>query len=264
MPVFLCSIQSCSTMKKTLFAISALLLGSATLTLAQDHRHVKVNPTNPNDTEYWEPSIPVVTPGAIPSDAIVLFDGKNLDNWESAKDGSPAAWKVADGKMTVVGGKGNISTKEKFSNYQLHIEWQSPIEPETLKSQGKGNSGVFMQGMYEVQVMNSYQNPTYRNGQAGAIYKQTPPLVNATSKMGDWNTYDIIYTAPVFTTNGGIETPAYVTVIHNGIVVQNHTKIQGTTEYIGQPLNPVHGPGPISLQDHGNAVSFRNIWLRKM
>ena len=242
MPVFLCSIQSYLTMKKTLFAISALLLGSATLTLAQDHRHVKVNPTNPNDTEYWEPSITVVTPGAIPSDAIVLFDGK----------------------MTVVGGKGNISTKEKFTNYQLHIEWQSPIEPETLKSQGKGNSGVFMQGMYEVQVMNSYQNPTYRNGQAGAIYKQTPPLVNATSKMGEWNTYDIIYTAPVFTTNGGIETPAYVTVIHNGIVVQNHTKIQGTTEYIGQPLNPVHGPGPISLQDHGNAVSFRNIWLRKM
>ena len=251
-------------MKKTLLIVSTLLLSVTTGTFAQDHRHVKVNPTNPNDTEYWEPSITIVTPGAIPSDAIVLFDGNNLDNWESAKDGSPALWKVADGKMTVVGRTGNISTKEKFTNYQLHIEWQSPIEPETLKSQGKGNSGVFMQGMYEVQVMNSYQNPTYRNGQAGAICKQTPPLVNASSKMGEWNTYDIIYTAPIFTTNGGIDTPAYITVIHNGIVIQNHTKIQGTTEYIGQPLNPVHGPGPISLQDHGNPVSYRNIWLRKM
>ena len=251
-------------MKKTLFIISALLLAATTSIIAQDHRHVKVNPTNPNDTEYWEPSIPVVTPGTIPSDAIVLFDGKNLDNWESSKDGSAALWKVADGKMTVVDKAGNISTKEKFTNYQLHIEWQSPIEPETLKSQGKGNSGIFMQGMYEVQVMNSYQNPTYRNGQAGAIYKQSPPLVNAMTKMGDWNTYDIIYTAPIFTTNGGIDTPAYITVIHNGVVIQNHTKIQGTTEYIGQPTNPVHGPGPISLQDHGNAVSYRNIWLRKM
>jgi hypothetical protein len=166
--------------------------------------------------------------------------------------------------MTVVKGAGHISTKQKFTNYQLHIEWQSPIEPETLKSQGKGNSGIFMQGMYEVQVLNSYNNRSYRNGQAGSIYKQSAPLVNATSPMGEWNVYDIIYTAPVFTVNGGIETPAYVTVIHNGVVVQNHTKIQGTTEYIGQPKNPVHGPGPISLQDHGNPVSFRNIWLREM
>jgi hypothetical protein len=175
-------------------------------------------------------------------------------------------WKVdpAEKSMTVVGKTGNISTKQKFENYQLHMEWRSPMEPDTKKSQGKGNSGVFMQGMYEVQVMNSYQNRTYRNGQAGSIYKQSAPLVNATSKMGEWNTYDIIYTAPKFTINGGIDTPAYVTVIHNGVVVQNHTKIQGTTEYIGQPKNPVHGPGPINLQDHGNQVSFRNIWIREM
>ena len=193
-------------MKKLLSILAISIFTLAFKVNAQDHRHAVVNPTNPEITEYWDPEVKVITPGTIPSDAIILFDGKDLSNWESAKDGSPAAWKVADGKMTVVGGKGNISTKEKFTNYQLHIEWQSPIEPETLKSQGKGNSGVFMQGMYEVQVMNSYQNPTYRNGQAGAIYKQSPPLVNASSKMGDWNTYDIIYTAPIFTTNGGIET----------------------------------------------------------
>jgi hypothetical protein len=235
-----------------------------TMTYAQDHRFTQANPKDPKVTEYWDPEVRVVAPGAVPSDAVVLFDGKNLDEWESVKDGGPVKWKLDNGAMTVVGGSGNISTKKKFQDYQLHIEWRSPIEPETLTSQGKGNSGVFMQGMYEVQVLNSYQNRTYRNGQAGSIYKQTPPLVNATSKMGEWNTYDIIYTAPRFTINGGIETPAYVTVIHNGIVVQNHTKIQGTTEYIGQPQNPVHGKGPISLQDHGNAVSYRNIWIREM
>jgi hypothetical protein len=248
--------------KFILTLLTGLSLGFSSY--AQDHRHIVTNPSKPGVTEYWDPEVRVVTPGIIPSDAIVLFDGKNLDSWESVKDGGAAKWQVADGKMTVVRGAGNISTKQKFTNYQLHIEWQSPIEPETLKSQGKGNSGIFMQGMYEVQVLNSYNNRSYRNGQAGSIYKQSAPLVNVTSPMGEWNTYDIIYTAPIFTINGGIETPAYVTVIHNGVVVQNHTKIQGTTEYIGQPKNPVHGPGPISLQDHGNAVSFRNIWLREM
>ena len=253
-------------MKKSLFVLAISIFTLAFNVNAQDHRHSVVNPTNPEITEYWDPEVKVITPGTTPSDAIILFDGKDLSNWESAKDGSPALWKVdpTEKSMTVVGKTGNISTKQKFENYQLHIEWRSPIEPDTKKSQGKGNSGVFMQGMYEVQVMNSYQNRTYRNGQAGSIYKQSAPLVNATSKMGEWNTYDIIYTAPKFTINGGIDTPAYVTVIHNGVVVQNHTKIQGTTEYIGQPKNPVHGPGPISLQDHGNQVSFRNIWIREM
>ena len=237
---------------------------SAYLSNAQDLRFIQKNPDKPEATEYWDPEIRVVTPGAVPSDATILFDGKNLDNWESVNDGSAAKWEVKDGAMTVVKGAGNISTKKHFNDYQLHIEWRSPIEPDNLKSQQKGNSGVFMQGLYEVQVLNCYQNRTYRNGQAGSIYKQTPPLVNATSKMGDWNVYDIIYTAPRFTVNGGVETPAYVTVIHNGVVVQNHTKIQGVTNYIGQPTNPVHGAGPITLQDHGNAVSFRNIWIREM
>lgn len=251
-------------MKKITLFCTAILAAGAFSLQAQDHRFIEENPTKPDKTEFWDPEVRIVNPGKIPSDAIVLFDGKNLDNWETVKDGSPAKWKVEDGAMTVVKGAGNISTKQKFTNYQLHIEWRSPIEPETLKSQGKGNSGIFMQGMYEVQVLNSYHNRSYRNGQAGSIYKQSAPLVNATSPMGEWNTYDIIYTAPKFTINGGIDTPAYVTVIHNGIVVQNHTKIQGTTEYIGQPKNPVHGAGPISLQDHGNPVSFRNIWIREM
>lgn len=247
-----------------LFTSGLVLLGFGAF--AQDNvaSVIKANPTDPKETEFWDPEVRVVTPGSIPSDAIVLFDGTNLDEWVSVISGEPANWTVADGAMTVKKGTGMIMTKKKFNNFQLHIEWRSPMEPETLKGQGKGNSGIFLQGLYEVQVLNSYQNRTYRNGQAGSIYKQTAPLVNATSKMGEWNTYDIIYTAPSFTENGGINTFAYVTVIHNGIVVQNHTKIQGTTPYIGQPKNPVHDAGPIALQDHGNLVSFRNIWIREM
>ncbi|MES2518745.1 MAG: DUF1080 domain-containing protein [Bacteroidota bacterium] len=248
--------------KKVIFTV--LVSVSALGLQAQDTRFTQKNPDKPEVTEYMDPEVRVVTPGAIPSDAIVLFDGKNLDQWESSKDGSAAKWKVEDGAVTVVGGAGGISTKKLFADCQLHIEWRSPAEADDKKGQGRGNSGVFLQGIYEVQVLNSYQNRTYRNGQAGSIYKQTPPLVNATSKQGDWNVYDILYTAPKFTVNGGIETPAYVTVIHNGVVVQNHTKIQGVTNYIGQPTNPVHGKAPIHLQDHGNAVSFRNIWIREL
>ncbi len=246
--------------------LSLTALGFAS---AQDQRAVKKNYlVKPEESEFWDPEIPTVTPGKAygnaPSDAVILFDGKNLDNWVSVKDGSPAKWEVKDGAFTVVKGAGNISTKQDFQDYQLHIEWRSPNEPETLKSQGKGNSGIFMQGMYEVQVLNSYQNRSYRNGQAGSIYKQTPPMINPIRPMGEWNTYDIIYTAPRFNQNGGVETPPYVTVIFNGIIVQNHTKIQGSTEYIGAPKNVPHGKGPISLQDHGNAVSFRNVWIREL
>jgi Domain of Unknown Function (DUF1080) len=248
--------------KKVIFTV--LVSISALYVNGQDIRFNQKNPDKPEVTEYMDPEIKVITPGAIPSDAIVLFDGKNLDQWESTKDGGAAKWKLEDGAMTVVGGAGGISTKQHFGDCQLHIEWRSPIEGEDKKGQGKGNSGVFLQGIYEVQVLNSYQNRTYRNGQAGSIYKQTPPMVNATSKMGDWNVYDIIYTAPKFTVNGGVEVPPYVTVIHNGVVVQNHTMIQGVTNYIGQPTNPVHGKAPIHLQDHGNAVSFRNVWIREL
>lgn len=248
--------------KKAIFTI--LVSISALYVNGQDIRFNQKNPDKPEVTEYMDPEIKVITPGVIPSDAIVLFDGKNLDQWESTKDGGAAKWKVEDGAMTVVGGAGGVSTKKHFGDCQLHIEWRSPIEGDEKKGQGKGNSGVFLQGIYEVQVLNSYQNRTYRNGQAGSIYKQTPPMVNVTAKMGDWNVYDIIYTAPKFTVNGGVEVPPYVTLIHNGVVVQNHTMIQGVTNYIGQPTNPVHGKAPIHLQDHGNAVSFRNVWIREL
>jgi Domain of Unknown Function (DUF1080) len=246
-------------MKKTLLLIGGLC--QASLLAAQDF-------TKPETTEFYDPKVKVVTPGSNygqpPSDAVVLFDGKSTDQWEVARDKSPVKWKLNNGAITVVGGTGDIQTKQVFGDFQLHIEWQSPQEPETAKGQGRGNSGIFLQGLYEVQVLNSYQNETYSNGQAGSLYKQTPPLANATAKMGDWNTYDIIYMAPRFRRNGSVESPATVTVIHNGVVVQNHTVIQGTTEYIGPPKQPVHGKGPIRLQDHGNAVSYRNIWIREL
>jgi len=223
----------------------------------------------PEETEIWEPEPEVVTPGegtAPPSDAIVLFDGTNLDKWESTKGGE-AKWEVSDGAMTVVKGAGSIRTKEVFGNFQLHIEWRTPVEI-SGESQGRGNSGVFMNGSipegYEVQVLDSYNNRTYSNGQAASIYKQSMPLVNACKPPGVWQTYDIIYKAPIFREDGELASPAYITVIHNGIVVQNHYMLKGHTPYIGLPKYKPHGDGPIMLQDHGNPVSFRNIWLRKL
>ena len=219
----------------------------------------------PEETEIWEPEPPVVTPGvgtAPPSDAIVLFDGTNLDNWENMK-GEAAGWEVSDGAMTVVAGAGGIRSKVVYGDCQLHIEWRTPAEVKG-KSQGRGNSGVFLQGIYEVQVLDSYDNRTYSNGQAASIYKQSMPLVNACKAPGEWQTYDIIYRAPIFDEEGKLASPAYITVIHNGIVVQNHFQIKGDTPYIGLPKYEAHGEGPLMLQDHGNPVSYRNIWLRKL
>ena len=222
-------------------------------------------------SEYWTPQPKVVTPGDIktnsaPSDAIVLFDGTNLSAWESVKDGSAAQWTVHDGVFTVNKPTGDIQTKQKFNSYQLHIEWMIP-EDITGKSQGRGNSGVFMQGLYEVQILDCYNSETYVNGQTGSIYKQTPPLANAMRKPGEWNVYDIIYTAPIFKEDGTYLYPPKVTVIQNGIVLQNNTTVLGTTEYIGFPQVKPHGAGPIVLQSHGDPsepISFRNIWLREM
>lgn len=219
----------------------------------------------PELTEVWEPEPRVVTPGqgtAPPSDAIVLFDGSNLDEWVSARDGSPARWTVKDGIMTVAGG-GAIATKRDFSDCQLHIEWRTPAEVKG-EGQGRGNSGVFLQSRYEVQVLDSYQNRTYSNGQAGSLYKQSIPLVNVCRPPGEWQTYDIIYTAPRFNADGMRVSPARITVIQNGVVVQNNVELRGTTEYIGMPKNIAHGAAPIQLQDHGNPVSYRNIWIREL
>ena len=220
----------------------------------------------PELTEVWEPVPPKVTPGeqmAPPSDAIVLFDGSSLDEWEKASDGSPAEWTVAGGAMTVKPGTGSIITKRKFEDFQLHIEWHSPSEV-SGESQGRGNSGIFLQNRYEVQVLDNYNNRTYSNGQAASIYKQSIPLVNACKPPGEWQAYDIIYSAPRFNDDGILVLPAYVTVIHNGIVALNHVEIKGPTEYIGLPKYVAHGPDGIQLQDHGNKVGFRNIWIREM
>ena len=223
-------------------------------------------------SEFWLPQPTIVTPGDIktntaPSDAIVLFDGKDLSAWVSSQTKGAAEWKInSDGSFTVDKEKGDIQTKQKFENYQLHIEWCIPANI-SGESQSRGNSGIFMQGQYEVQVLDSYVNETYANGQAGSIYKQSKPLENAMRKPGEWNVYDIIYSAPVFKEDGTYRIPPYITVIHNGVIVQNHYAIIGTTEYIGFPRVRKHGAGPISLQSHGDPsepISFRNIWIREL
>ena len=230
----------------------------------------------PEDTEVWKPEPKVVTPGAdgsaAPSDAIVLFDGKNLDEWVNVKDGSPASWTVADGVITVNKKTGNIETKRKFHNYQLHLEW---LEPPDIAGQGqaRGNSGLFLASTgpgdagYELQILDSYNNNTYVNGMAASIYKQSIPLANAMRKPGEWQVYDIVWTAPTFDASGKLQTPAYVTAFHNGVLVQNHCELKGETLYIGTPIYKPFDGAPIKLQSHGDPskpISFRNIWIREL
>jgi hypothetical protein len=218
----------------------------------------------------------VVTPGkqdsAPPSDAVVLFDGHDIAQWESSKDHSPARWKVHDGVLTVDKASGNIQTKQKFKNYQIHLEWQVPRDI-TGESQARGNSGMYVASTgpgdegYEIQILDSWKNKTYVNGQAGSVYKQTPPLVNAMRAPGEWQTYDAIWTAPVFATDGTLKAPAYVTLFHNGVLVQNHTQLTGETLYIGKPKYTAYAEAPIKLQAHGDPshpISFRNIWVRPL
>ncbi len=220
---------------------------------------------DPKLTEVWEPEPPVVTPGVMgspPSDAIILFDGSSLEGWE-AEDGSPTKWKLEDGAMISQKEAGYIVSKLKHGSIQLHIEWRTPSEV-VGEGQGRGNSGIFLQGKYELQVLDSYNNRTYSNGQAGSIYKQTMPMVNACRGPGEWQTYDIIYHAPTFTSGHEFEKHPYITVLHNGVLIQDHTKIQGTTPYKGPPVVDQHWQGPLKLQDHGNPVEYRNIWMRPL
>jgi hypothetical protein len=225
---------------------------------------------SPGMTEIWEPEVKIIQPGVTdkdaPSDAIVLFNGADISSEWTDNQGNPSKWIVKDGVLISVKGAGIIKSKRKFENFQLHIEWRTPSEV-TGESQGRGNSGVFLQELYEVQVLDSYNNRTYRNGQAASIYKQYPPLVNACRKPGDWQSYDIIYTAPTFNNDTTTYfTPPRVTVLQNGILVQNNVSLRGPTEYIGIPEYFIkkHGPGSLVLQDHGNPVAFRNIWIREL
>jgi hypothetical protein len=228
--------------------------------------------------EKWEihdrnrPNPTIITPGTAsirekagqpPSDAIVLFGGEDLSNWVSAK-GGPAPWKVKDGYFEVVAKSGGIQTKEGFGDCQLHIEWASP-DPPKGEDQNRGNSGVFPMGLYEIQVLDSYKNVTYADGQASAAYGQYPPLVNASRPPGQWQTYDIIFRRPRFDEDGKVLRPAYVTVIHNGVLVQDHVALTGPTTHKARPPYKAHADKlPISLQDHDHPVRFRNIWIREL
>lgn len=221
---------------------------------------------DPKVTEVWDLKPKKVTAGSAageaPSDAIVLFDGKDLSKWNKT-DGSDAKWDVKDGAFTVVKGTGEIRSRQEFGDVQLHIEWCTPAHVEG-EGQGRGNSGIYLQGRYELQVLDSYENQTYSNGQAGSIYKQHIPLVNACRKPGEWQTFDVIFTAPRFNENGRVVTPAYITVLQNGIVIQNNVQIAGTTQNQGLPVYQAHGKASLVLQDHGNPVSYRNIWIREL
>lgn len=226
------------------------------------------NRWKPESTEWYYPQPPVVKPGKAsaqpPSDAVILFDGKDLLNWQSVgKDGGDAKWKVSNGEMIVVPGTGNICTKEYFGDCQLHIEFKSPA-PENHQGQNRGNSGIFLQSRYEIQVLDADNNSTYVNGMVGSIYKQQAPLANAYTKNGEWQVYDIYWKAPKFGTDGVSESPAMITVILNGIVVQNNYILKGNTPYIGLPTYEAHGRMPLMLQDHGTGVAFRNIWIRNL
>jgi Domain of Unknown Function (DUF1080) len=267
---------------KSQIAFLAVSLAAALGALAQQAQQAQQAPTGYTDTptipgSKWRvhdgarPRPPVVTPGTSstatvagspPSDAVVLFDGTSLAAWRT-ENGAPAKWKVQDGYMEVVGGSGDIVTKQDFGDSQLHVEFRTPSPPKG-NSQERGNSGVFLFGIYEVQVLDSFDNPTYADGQASAIYGQSPPLVNASRPPGEWQSYDIVYTGPRFK-DGKVAVPGFVTVLHNGVITQNHTKILGATKHRVLPMLIVHGPsGPIKLQDHGNPVRFRNIWIRPL
>ncbi|AMJ66141.1 3-keto-disaccharide hydrolase [Hymenobacter sp. PAMC 26628] len=259
---------------KNYLVATALLVGSVGAAVAQTAPPAG----KPEETEVYTPVPPVVMPGKTssdaPSDALVLFDGKNLDQWTSTENpGAVAPWAVKGDVLTVSKGTGNIQTKRSFGNYQLHLEWRVPANI-TGTGQARGNSGLFLASLgkgdegYELQVLDSYNNKTYTNGMAGSVYKQIVPLANPTRKPGEWQTYDIIWTAPTFAPGGTVATPARVTVLFNGVLVENNVALLGPTRYIGKAsYGAPHGPAPIKLQAHGDKsepLSFRNIWIREL
>jgi hypothetical protein len=265
------------TFSKLLKSVSLLALAAPLFAQAPAATTAQGAPKpKPEDTEYWEPIPTVVTPGATlgapPSDAIILFDGSNEDEWTTIGGKAPAGWVVNNGVFTVDKSKGGIETKRKFKNYQLHVEWCVPSYI-TGSGQARGNSGVFLASTglgddgYELQVLDPWQNKTYVNGMAGSIYKESPPLVNPGRKPGEWQVYDVVWTVPTFNNDGSLKTPAYVTVFFNGVLVQNHFELIGQTLYIGKPYYKAYTEAPIKLQAHGDkseAISYRNIWVREL
>lgn len=225
------------------------------------------NKMKPEATEVWQPVPSKINPGndnTPPSDAIILFDGHDLSKWEAVHGGGPAPWTVEGDHFTIKPGSDSIQTKQKFGDVQLHLEWKTPAKVER-DGQWRGNSGIYFQKRYEVQVLDSYNNPTYSNGMAGSIYKQFIPMVNPVRGPGEWQTYDIIFKAPLFDDDGSIESPARLTVFLNGVLVQYEAKLSGPTEYIGIPNYKYHPhKQPLMLQDHLCADSFRNIWIREI
>jgi len=261
---------------KKLFTAAALLLSTSCVFAQILAPNAGKPPTKPEETEVYEPVPKKVTADKAfdtpPSDAVILFDGQNLDQWESARDKSAAKWIVADGKFTVNKRSGDIQTKKTFTNYQLHLEYQIPSNI-TGSGQSRGNSGIFLAatngnaGGYEIQVLDNYENKTYVNGMVGSMYKESIPLANPSKKPGEWNVYDIVWTAPTFNADGTVKTKARVTAFLNGILVQNNYEVQGETAYIGMHNYVKHGPAPIKLQAHGDPsepISYRNIWLREL
>jgi hypothetical protein len=246
--------------------ITPLLIAAGVLAAAPAFAQANTEPTrDPAKTEVWTPVPATVAtpPGKAPSDAIVLFDGKDASAWES-EQGGRVPWAVADGALTIVPGSKGIRTRQRFCDIQLHVEWRTPVETKGFDGQNRGNSGIFLQELYELQVLDSYNNPTYANGQAGSIYKQAMPLVNASRAPGQWQAYDILWKAPRFSPGGGLISPARITVLHNGVLEQDDTVLAGRTEYIGPPSYSPHACAPIHLQEHDAKVSYRNIWVREL
>lgn len=250
---------------RAIFSLPALALCVVQLSLAQVDARWK-----PNDP--GRPLPPVIdsgtastqdAPGHPPSDAVVLFDGKDLSQWVG-KDGDPAKWKVAEGHMEVVPHSGDVHTRQPFGDCQLHVEFAEPVPP-VGEDQDRGNSGVFLMGLYEIQVLDSYQSKTYADGQASAVYGQFPPQVNASRPPGQWQTYDVIFHGPRFDQDGKVLRPARITLLHNGVLVQDNVELSGPTAHHQRPpYKSTPDKLPLSLQDHGNPVRFRNIWIREL
>jgi hypothetical protein len=256
----------------SLTIVVAANLSSADQAAKQDTwlQWTPASPWKPNDRN--RPLPPVITPGIAgtqthagvpPSDATILFNGKDLSNWESIK-GGPAKWTAGDGYFMVVGGTGDIQTKNRFGDCQLHVEWAAPNPPHG-RDQDRGNSGIFLGGLYEIQVLDSYQNVTYADGEAAAVYGQYPPLVNASLKPGEWQVYDIVFHVARFDGKGKLTRRPTVTILHNGVLVQDHVEIKGqNADHTTQPYPPTAEKLPLRLQDHHHPVRFRNIWVREL